>query len=127
MRSLSHLVVLLVALFGILLTNSFAQDDACKYSTEVACLTNSSCSWCKCAAVPSSCQTYQAASKLPPSVFLCGNSTITECEHLKTNATCAKMTSCSWCNVGKAGKTVCANFMNATALIKAGATCTGPY
>ncbi len=50
-----------------------AQDDVCKtkYSTQDACGKDSTCTWCKSAAVPSSCFTKANAAKLPPAVFVC--------------------------------------------------------
>jgi len=50
-------------------------DDPCKaaHSTEDDCKTDDKCTWCKCAAVPSSCFTKENAKKLPPAVFTCGD------------------------------------------------------
>jgi len=51
----------------------YAQDDACHsaHSSEADCVKDSKCSWCKSAAVPSSCATKENAKKLPPGVFDC--------------------------------------------------------
>jgi hypothetical protein len=41
------------------------------YSTQSKCDGDSSCTWCKCAAVPSKCYSKADAKKLPPGVFAC--------------------------------------------------------
>ena len=41
------------------------------YSTEAACDKDAKCTWCKSAAVPSSCNTLADAKTLPPGVFAC--------------------------------------------------------
>jgi cathepsin B len=57
--------------------------DPChnKYTTAAACLadhtTGGGCSWCKCAAVPSSCWTVSNAKKLPAGVYQCNTTNIT--------------------------------------------------
>eukprot|EP00036_Acanthoecidae_sp_10tr_P001569 CAMPEP_0182948090 /NCGR_PEP_ID=MMETSP0105_2-20130417/59584_1 /TAXON_ID=81532 ORGANISM="Acanthoeca-like sp., Strain 10tr" /NCGR_SAMPLE_ID=MMETSP0105_2 /ASSEMBLY_ACC=CAM_ASM_000205 /LENGTH=309 /DNA_ID=CAMNT_0025088377 /DNA_START=45 /DNA_END=971 /DNA_ORIENTATION=- len=48
-----------------------AADDDCTYTTESACDANSTCTWCKCAAVPSACWTKKDAAGLPPGVYEC--------------------------------------------------------
>eukprot|EP00929_Paragymnodinium_shiwhaense_P022945 TRINITY_DN144_c0_g1_i17.p1 TRINITY_DN144_c0_g1~~TRINITY_DN144_c0_g1_i17.p1 ORF type:complete len:392 (-),score=101.88 TRINITY_DN144_c0_g1_i17:268-1443(-) len=67
--------VAILALAG----TSLAQDDACRsaHSTEADCVKDTKCSWCKSAAVPSSCATKENAAKLPPAVFQCSKSTVT--------------------------------------------------
>jgi len=63
--------VALVVACGLCLCS--AQDDACKtaHSTQTACKGDASCTWCKAAAVPSSCFTKENAKKLPAAVFQC--------------------------------------------------------
>lgn len=52
-------------------------DDPChsKYTTQASCdadkTTGGGCTWCECAAVPSSCWTKANAKKLPPGVYTC--------------------------------------------------------
>jgi hypothetical protein len=46
-------------------------DDDCTYSTQAACDANTTCTWCKCAAVPSQCWTKKEAAGLPPGVYVC--------------------------------------------------------
>eukprot|EP00405_Crypthecodinium_cohnii_P006590 CAMPEP_0194782346 /NCGR_PEP_ID=MMETSP0323_2-20130528/78638_1 /TAXON_ID=2866 ORGANISM="Crypthecodinium cohnii, Strain Seligo" /NCGR_SAMPLE_ID=MMETSP0323_2 /ASSEMBLY_ACC=CAM_ASM_000346 /LENGTH=390 /DNA_ID=CAMNT_0039721151 /DNA_START=53 /DNA_END=1225 /DNA_ORIENTATION=- len=50
-------------------------DDTCKakYTDQASCEKDASCTWCKAAAVPSSCFTKDDAKKLPPGVFVCDN------------------------------------------------------
>eukprot|EP00469_Lotharella_globosa_P009003 CAMPEP_0167771556 /NCGR_PEP_ID=MMETSP0111_2-20121227/348_1 /TAXON_ID=91324 /ORGANISM="Lotharella globosa, Strain CCCM811" /LENGTH=236 /DNA_ID=CAMNT_0007660931 /DNA_START=41 /DNA_END=751 /DNA_ORIENTATION=- len=52
---------------------AYAQTDACqqKYSDEASCMKDPVCTWCKSAAVPSSCLEKENAKKLPPGVFQC--------------------------------------------------------
>jgi hypothetical protein len=108
-----------------------AAPDVCtEYKTETDCLaagarSDYQCSWCKCAAVPSSCNTNAIANRLPPSVFDCGNSTQTTCEAAKSNATCQQIVGCSWCTSKTVGP-LCANFMNASSLPKSVFNCDGP-
>ena len=47
------------------------ETDSCKYSEQSTCDADALCTWCKCAAVPSSCYLITDAKKLPPSVFAC--------------------------------------------------------
>mmetsp|Transcript_66245 Transcript_66245/g.158459 ORF Transcript_66245/g.158459 Transcript_66245/m.158459 type:complete len:617 (+) Transcript_66245:94-1944(+) len=63
-------------LASLLLLGASAQDDECKaaHSSQSECEQDSKCTWCKCAAVPSSCWTKENAKKLPPSVYDCGSS-----------------------------------------------------
>jgi hypothetical protein len=77
--------------------------------TQASCFSNQ-CTWCVCAAVPSSCLTYEAAQKLPHSIFNCGNSTRTDCGVATTNATCMLDVGCAWCD-SKAVKPRCVNVM----------------
>jgi len=55
-------------------------DDPChaKYKNQTACdadtSTGGGCTWCKCAAVPSSCWTKENAKKLPAGVYTCDSS-----------------------------------------------------
>ena len=109
----------------------YAAPDACtEYKSEADCLAaggraDYQCSWCKCAAVPSSCNTNAIAKKLPPSVFDCGNSTQSTCEGAKSNSTCQQIVGCSWCTSKTVGP-ICANYMNASSLPKSVFTCDGP-
>jgi hypothetical protein len=106
----------------------YAQSDPCTatYAHNITgCLEDTTCDWCHCSAVPSTCVSASQAKKLPPSVFLCENATRTGCEAATTNATCAGAVSCSWCVTGSAGK--CVNFAEMEKSSKAGATCFGPY
>jgi len=45
--------------------------STCGAKTQDACDKNSDCTWCKSAAVPSSCYTKTEAAKLPSAVFVC--------------------------------------------------------
>ena len=47
------------------------RTDECSYGTKTECDANDACSWCKSAAVKSSCHTLEDAKKLPPGVFIC--------------------------------------------------------
>jgi hypothetical protein len=84
------------------------------FSNETACLT-AACTWCACAAVPSSCTTYGAASKLPQSVFTCGNSSgpiapgSPICETNADSGSCLAATGCNWCK-SKAVPSKCFTF-----------------
>jgi hypothetical protein len=70
---------------------SYARRDSLPALMIQADCFKNSCTWCVCSAVPSSCTTYEAASKLPPSIFTCGNATRTDCGAATTNS--------SWCVV----------------------------
>jgi len=110
-------------------------QDACQAlygGNEISCLSNSTCTWCKCAAVPSTCVTVQDARKLPPGVFTCGNGTRSDCGTATTNETCTKNVGCSWCSVSSSlsnlrtmASSSCVNYATASKL-PAG-SCTGPY
>merc|ERR550537_133930 len=50
---------------------TLAAGDDCTYTTQSACDANSTCTWCKCSAVPSACWTKKDASGLPPGVYTC--------------------------------------------------------
>jgi len=48
------------------------QDGACSaFTSQSTCDANADCTWCRSAAVKSSCQTLEDAQKLPPSIFAC--------------------------------------------------------
>ena len=42
-----------------------------KLASPTACDANADCTWCKCAAIPSSCFDLTDAKRLPPGVFIC--------------------------------------------------------
>ncbi len=48
-------------------------QDACNgvYTDQKSCDANSTCTWCKCAAVPSACFEKENAKRLPPGVYVC--------------------------------------------------------
>merc|ERR1719183_2073035 len=48
-----------------------APMGSCDMADQASCDKDSSCTWCKCAAVPSKCYTKADAKKLPPGVFAC--------------------------------------------------------
>ena len=49
-----------------------AEAEPCKqYAARAACDADASCTWCDCAAVPSSCWDLASAKRLPPSVYTC--------------------------------------------------------
>ena len=123
-------LVTIFLLLGLSSSRINAPDLCTEYKSETACLAAGAradyqCSWCKCAAVPSSCNTNAIANKLPPSVFDCGNSTQTTCEAAKSNSTCQQIVGCSWCTSKTVGP-LCANFMNASSLPKSVFLCDGP-
>jgi hypothetical protein len=74
------LAAFLLALGGAVSFRGMSSDavncdaDPSPYKNESSCLSKG-CTWCFCAAVPSSCHSYAIASKLPSSDFNCGNST----------------------------------------------------
>jgi len=48
------------------------QDSSCdSYSSQNSCDAVADCTWCKSAAVKSSCNSIEAAKSLPPSIFAC--------------------------------------------------------
>ena len=49
------------------------ENDPCHgvYTDQSSCDADAACTWCKSAAVPSSCNTVENAKKLPPGVFAC--------------------------------------------------------
>jgi len=55
-------------------------DDACngKYTDQASCDADSACTWCKAAAVPSSCFEVANAKKLPAGVFQCDSKSFVE-------------------------------------------------
>ena len=89
-------LLLLAALAAALSSLAAAQDPCMSNKNESACWT-ASCNWCRTATVPPSCLSWAGASKLPPSVFACGNSSRPDCGALKTQASCYAATGCSWC------------------------------
>jgi ribonuclease T2 len=122
--------LLSLALSALALSAASAQDT-CAYTTELDCLkaggrTDYACAWCKSAAVPSSCATLSQASKLPPGVFDCGNSTRSDCDLQKTVDACQTLVGCLWCT-SKTVKPICGNYMNTSTLPKSVFTCAGPY
>jgi hypothetical protein len=55
---------------------STASEGSCHgFMTKDAC-TKNHCSWCICAAVPSSCYTAEEAAQLPPAIFQCDQQTL---------------------------------------------------
>lgn len=61
-----------VTLLSVISTLLVAAADPCtQYGNQLNCDANTTCTWCKCAAVPSSCFTKEQAKKLPPAVFAC--------------------------------------------------------
>jgi cathepsin X len=62
------------AAVALALLASARADDACngKYSDEKSCSSDSKCTWCKAAAVPSACFQKEDAKRLPSGVFTCG-------------------------------------------------------
>jgi len=67
---------LAIAAAAVAFGSAVAQDDACKvkHATQDDCEKDTACTWCKAAAVPSSCFTKENAKRLPPAVFVCGAS-----------------------------------------------------
>jgi cathepsin B len=80
----------IVASMALLAAAQDPASDPChnKYQTQAACdadqTTGGGCTWCKCAAVPSSCWTKTLAKKLPPGVYQCTNLTKAEQSPVKT-------------------------------------------
>ncbi len=64
-------LILIAASLG-LVAPVFAQDS-CNgvYTDQASCDANTTCTWCKCAAVPSACFEKVNAKKLPPGVYQC--------------------------------------------------------
>jgi len=64
---------LAIAAAAVAFGSAAAQEDACrsKHASQDDCQTDAACTWCKAAAVPSSCFTKENAKKLPPAVFEC--------------------------------------------------------
>ena len=87
---------LLLALAAAFALTATAQDPCLANKNETACW-GSSCNWCRSATVPASCLSWAGASKLPPSVFACGNSSRPDCAGFKSQASCYQQTGCSWC------------------------------
>ena len=57
---------------GRLLRESFVKSlNGCTYSNAKTCDADASCSWCKSAAVASSCKSLEDAKNLPKSIFAC--------------------------------------------------------
>ena len=106
--------------------NSQATCDS--YSDEMSCLKGNSwgCDWCESKTVPSSCKDWATASKLPKSVFNCGNATRNDCSSFKTNETCADNVGCGWC-VCAAVPSSCKPWAEASKLPPSVFSCTGPY
>lgn len=65
-------LALLACAVGVL---SGAAEPCRQYANQLNCDANTTCTWCKSAAVPSSCNTRADAGKLPPAVFACDNTT----------------------------------------------------
>jgi len=47
------------------------RTDCAGFKSQTDCYAHTGCSWCICAAVPSSCKNVATAKKAPPSVFNC--------------------------------------------------------
>lgn len=67
---------LLAALGTVCFRPVVAQQDACNgvYTDQSSCDANSTCTWCKCAALPSGCFEKVNAKKLPAGVYICDSS-----------------------------------------------------
>lgn len=92
-------------------------DDKCgAYATELPCLQHSECYWCRCAAIPSSCNNVTNAKRLPPAVFVCGNSTNPTCETNKDVNSCTGDVGCVWCTDSNGAPSRCVPFANSTSL-----------
>lgn len=75
-----------------------SQDPCLTYTDEATCWAKN-CNWCRTATVKPSCRQWSDASKLPPSVFACGNATRPDCGDYKDNTSCKAQTGCAWCVV----------------------------
>mmetsp|Transcript_30387 Transcript_30387/g.46532 ORF Transcript_30387/g.46532 Transcript_30387/m.46532 type:complete len:307 (-) Transcript_30387:73-993(-) len=84
-------------------------DEMCNsdYSDHDSCVDNSKCTWCECAAVPSSCHDWATAESLPQSVFDCEGVSKSRsllmsltaeptCGDISSEDSCNK-SDCSWC------------------------------
>jgi hypothetical protein len=67
---------------------SNAADPCSQYNDQKSCDGNSTCTWCKCAAVPSSCWSKADASHLPPGVYVCDNSLDQVSQVIAGNSSC---------------------------------------
>lgn len=82
-------------LLSVLLTAHVIATEPCRqYINQLSCDANTTCTWCKSAAVPSSCNTIADAKKLPPAVFSCDlNHTVTKAQRTSSLAQCSNMKS----------------------------------
>lgn len=93
------------------------QDDCAKLKDENTCNAAAKCSWCKSAAVRSSCNSLENAKALPPAVFACSKLSEEkpveekphmlanfwvqddrdDCEKVPAKDTCTGNSKCTWC------------------------------
>jgi hypothetical protein len=108
--------LLLIGLLAILGT-ALSAATCDEFTTEKTCLTgivgNDKCSWCKSAAVGSTCFSETDAKSLPSSVFQCEYQQVvlksTDCDSITSEKTCLVSNSngekCSWCKSAAVGGT----------------------
>jgi hypothetical protein len=61
-------------IFALLFSAALADSCGDKYKSQSACDGDSTCTWCKCAALPSACWTKANAKSLPSGVYQCDSS-----------------------------------------------------
>ena len=88
--------VIRTSLIATMVSLSLTQEDTCAaYGTDVSCLENPSCNWCRYKANPSVCMNSTNAQR--PHVFACGNQSNPICGLKITGRTCEVNTGCVWC------------------------------
>ena len=95
-------------------------DDCSTIKAEDSCDSNSKCTWCVSAAVPSACYDKEDAAKLPGSIFSCDNTFFAppaadKCESHSGESDCDGDSDCTWC-VSAAVPSKCYNKQDAASL-----------